>query len=150
MKKILICMLFVTQYAIASTVKSSHPIYFTAGDVKPHQLVSFELPYKKMQPAALYDVFCQLVGFDIDSLKPIIYANITGGYLSLYQRETTFNGISMRYPFQEKLISKNNELIIHNVINNTDTTMKMNIYNFDDVATITASNCYVIIGKQNA
>lgn len=152
----LIVALFLTQTAFASIVQSSHPIYFNGGNVNPHQSATFDLPYEQMSPGALYDVSCSIIGVDITSYQPILNIKIIGDKVSQDSSPTptsSINDMVLTYPFQDKLIAKNNTLIIHNFsCSACDTTspIQLSVYNFDDVESVTFSNCYIMVSKQNA
>ncbi len=158
MKKIFIstALLLLGQNSLADNSQSSHPIYFNGGDVKAHQTVTFDLPYQQMSAGVLYDISCDMTGMDITSYQPILNIKIIGDQVppSLYPIPiTSINDMILTYPFQDKLIEKNNTLLFHNFPCNSCTTtspIKMSVYNFDDSESVTFSNCYIIVGKQNA
>jgi hypothetical protein len=157
MKKIgFISLLLLAQSSFASNSTSSHPVYFNGGDVKSHQSVNFDLPYQQMSPGVLYDISCVITGADITSYQPILNVKIIGDQVPQYIYPTptsVINDMVLTYPFQDRLIAKSNTLIIHNfecAQCDTVTPIRMSVYNFDDLESVTFSNCYIIVGKQNA
>ena len=152
----LIAALLLTQSAFASSIKSSHPIYFNGGDVKPHQSVSFDLPYQQMSPGVIYDVSCVITGADITSHQPILNIKIVSDIILDYIYPTptsVINGMALTYPFQDRLIKKSNTLLIHNFSCSacqTTSPLRMRVYNFDDIEPVNFSSCYIIVSKQNA
>ena len=157
MKKLnLIAMLLLTQATSAANVQSSHPIYFNGGTVSQQQSAYFDLPYQQMSPGVLYDLSCSITGDDITSYQPILNVKLVGDKMrnQSYPIATSLiNGIVVTYPFQDRLIAKNNTLVIHNFSYSTcDTTspITLKVYNFDNVEPVIFSSCYIIVSKQNA
>jgi len=157
MKKILLsaALLLLGQNVLADNSQSSHPIYFNGGNVKPHQTVNFDLPYQQMSADVLYDISCMITGTDITSYQPTLNVKIIGDEVSqsIYSAPTSsINDMIMTYPFQDRLLEENNTLLIHNFScpGCTTSPILMSVYNFDDSESVIFSDCYIIVGKQNA
>jgi hypothetical protein len=157
MKKIhIIAALLLVQSAFASSPKSSHPIYFNGGDVKPHQSVVFDLPYNQMSPGVLYDISCVITGDDITTHQPILNMKMIGEQLDnsdVYAPTTFINNLKISYPFQDRLIEKTNTIFFHNFSCSwcqPHADIRLSVYNFDDVESVNFSNCYIIVSNNNA
>lgn len=141
--------------SFAKGSQNSHPIYFDGGEVQTHQSVSIDLPYQQMSPEVFYDVSCT-INSNITDSQPILFVNIVGDQLTNTPYYVTFNnnnGFSL--PFQDKAIAPNNTLVVHNLKFScadclSSHPIQMKVYNFDDDAAITFSNCYTIVSNPNA
>jgi len=154
MKKIFILLIgiFVAQVSFAKNI-TPHIIYFPGGDVRPHQYNTFSYPNEKLMAGVSYDLSCDINSPQITVKKPIIY--VKDPSIS-YSDHTLFNDSKTRYPFQARLVSNANTLVLQNyscVSNNgvsCDKDSGLLVYNFDDTETVTFSNCFFKVSKNNA